>query len=520
MRKMPMATVLCGLVLAAAAVGTAASANVGKAIAATVTAQPDVLRAGMMDASGPTTTRQCEQKLHIACYTPAQIRQAYDLYPLYAEGITGKGATIVIVDSYGSPTIKHDLAVFDATFGIPAPPSFKIIAPVGKIPAFDPNNSTMTGWAAEATQDVEWAHTIAPGANLLLVETPVAEAEGVIGFPQIVKAEEYVLKHYHVDVISQSFDATEQTFPSKASVEALRGAIFAAKKDGVTVLAAAGDTGAVNPEPDITTNYTFPTTVWEPSDPLVTGVGGTALHLNAAGNRTSPDSVFNDTDNQATSEVFCGTPTNCPLAGGGGPSVFFSRPWYQDGVADIVGDHRGTPDISMSAACSTQEDIYGSFPSVAPAFPSVTAGDHWGLACGTSEATPLFAGIVALAAQYAGHSLGLINPALYQMSAAGDPGIVPVTNGNTTVTFEQNGKWYTIRGYNGAVGYNMAVGVGTVDGQYFVPELAALAGWPPCQPQHLARDLSPHSAGNLMFRPNRGTYRTYAPAPGRLAASR
>jgi subtilase family serine protease len=464
-RKVTIAAVLCGLVLSAAAAGTAAGATAAGSAAA-----------GSAAAGGPTTTRQCENKVHIACYTPAQIRQAYHLYPLYAEGITGKGTTIVIVESFGSPTIKHDLAVFDAAFGIPAPPSFKVIAPIGKIPAFNPKNSTMTGWAAETTQDVEWSHAIAPGARLLLVESPVNESEGVAGYPQIVRAEEYVLRHYHVDVISQSFDATEQTFPSRASVTALRGAILAARKDGVTVLAAAGDNGPVNPEPDLTTNYLFPTTTWEPSDPLVTGVGGTALHLDAAGNHTSPDSVWNDTYNRAASEFFCGTPDNCPFAGGGGTSVFFSRPWYQNGVARVVGNHRGTPDIAMSAACSAQEDVYSSFPAATPAFPSITAGSPWGLACGTSEATPLFAGIVSLAAQFAGHSLGLINPALYQMSAARDPGIIPVTRGNTTVTFEQNGKWYTIRGFRGAVGYSLAAGVGTINARYFVPELAALAG--------------------------------------------
>ena len=70
----------------------------------------------------------------------------------------------------------------------------------------------MTGWGGETTLDVEYAHTIAPGANILLVETPVSETEGVTGFPQIVAAENYVLKHHLGDVISQSFSATEQTF--------------------------------------------------------------------------------------------------------------------------------------------------------------------------------------------------------------------------------------------------------------------------------------------------------------------
>jgi subtilase family serine protease len=424
-------------------------------------------RAATTPIAGPATTAQCEQRFRLACYTVAQLRRAYDLPALYAEGITGKGTTIAIVDSYGSPTIGHDLGVFDAVFGLPAPPSFRIIQPAGQVPAYSGQDSGMVGWAGETTLDVEWAHAFAPGASILLVETPVNETEGVQGFPQIVRAEEYVLKHYHVDVISQSFSATEQTFPGKRSVEALRGAVFAAEADRVTMVAAAGDDGAANVELNGSTYYPYPTVNWEPSDPLVTAVGGVELHLNAAGQHIAPDSVWNDTYTKAAQLYSCGAAMPCPSAGGGGRSVLFSRPSYQNGVADVVGDARGVPDISMSAACDGAADLYSSYPG-APA--------GWGLACGTSEAAPEFAAVVALAAQYAGHPLGLINPALYEMAEAGDPGIVPVTSGDNSVTFEQNGRWYTVHGFRAAPVYSLAAGVGTVDAYYFVPELAALAG--------------------------------------------
>ena len=97
----------------------------------------------------------------------------------------------MIVDSFGSPTIKADLAAFDKQFGYPAPPKFTVIAPAGKIPTFNLDNADMAGWAGETTLDVEYAHALAPGANILLVETPVSETEGVTGFPQIVAAEKY-----------------------------------------------------------------------------------------------------------------------------------------------------------------------------------------------------------------------------------------------------------------------------------------------------------------------------------------
>ena len=88
----------------------------------------------------------------------------------------------------------------------------------------------------------------------------------------------------------------------------------------------------------------------------------------------------------------------------------------------------------------------------------------------------MFSGVVALADQVAGHSLGLINPALYQLSAERARGIVDVTSGNTTVSFTQNGKTYTVQGASATKGYDLASGVGTINGAYFVPELARAAG--------------------------------------------
>jgi subtilase family serine protease len=120
----------------------------------------------------------------------------------------------------------------------------------------------------------------------------------------------------------------------------------------------------------------------------------------------------------------------------------------------------------MSGACSGLVDTYQSFPGE-------TAG--WYVVCGTSEATPLFAGIVALADQVAHHSLGLINPALYLMSAEHAPGLVQVTTGNNTVGFTQNGNSYTVPGYSARAGYSMVAGVGTVNAALFVPELARIA---------------------------------------------
>src|SRR6201996_4704629 len=120
----------------------------------------------------PPTTAQCEPPppagAGIACYNPAQFQQAYDLNPLFHAGLNGSGKTIVIVDSFGSSTIQSDLQTFDQGFGLPAPPSFNIITPDGPV---NQNAPAAPGWAVETSLDVEWAHAMAPGANILLVET-------------------------------------------------------------------------------------------------------------------------------------------------------------------------------------------------------------------------------------------------------------------------------------------------------------------------------------------------------------
>ena len=464
-RRRVLAALAVAFVLAAA-VAAAAGRGVTRATPA-VRIGPGITHVGSRS-GGPPTTVSCERTYHIACYSPLQLQIAYGLPALLARGITGRGQTIVIVDSFGSPTVRRDLRVFDAAFRLPAPPALTVIQPAGRVPPYRPTSGRV-GWAGETDLDVEYAHAMAPGARLLLVETPTAENEGTTGFPQIVRAEEYVIDHHLGGVISQSFSATEQTFPSRRSLLALRGAYVDAARKGVTVLAASGDSGAADLKFNGATYYLHPVTSWPDSDPLVTGVGGTQLQLNAAGRRMAPDRVWNDTFDRAANSFIYGNHGPNPLAGGGGTSVIFRRPAYQDGVRRAVGAWRGVPDVSMSAACSGSVVEYQSFTGQRPG---------WYPTCGTSEATPLFAGIVALADQVAGHPLGLINPRLYRLSAEHAPGIVDVVAGSTTVSFPQGGKLHTVRGATAAPGYDLTSGVGTVDARLFVYELAGQPAGP------------------------------------------
>jgi len=446
----------------AAFVGTMAASVALMAVGSvSASAQPLHWLEGHAFSAAPTTA-DCETDFGIACYSPLQYEQAYDMKPLYHAGLTGAGQTIAIVDSFGSPTIQADLATFDSQYGLPAPPSFNIIAPAGPVPTFDPTNSDMVGWAEETALDVEYAHSMAPGANILLVETPVSETEGITGFPQIVSAENYVIGHHLAGVISQSFGATEQTFPNPFVIYALRSAYINAAFNNVTVLAAASDSGATDYELNALDLFPFRSIDWPSSDPLVTAVGGTQLHLNAIGARTAPDNVWNDT-------ALLGS----PAAGGGGQSTVFPRPSYQGGVASVVGSARGTPDVSMSAAVDGGAIVYLGF--TAQDGSGVVPG--WYVIGGDSQATPMFSGVVAVADQAARHWLGPLNPALYNLGDRNHSGIVDVTSGNNTVTFTNSDNvTYTVNGFTAGPGYDMASGLGTIDGARFVAQIAAGGG--------------------------------------------
>jgi subtilase family serine protease len=151
-------------------------------------------------------------------------------------------------------------------------------------------------------------------------------------------------------------------------------------------------------------------------------------------------------------------------------------------VASVVGNSRGTPDIAMSAAVNGAVDFYDTTD------PSVGG---WGIVGGTSEASPLFSGIVALADQEAGHSLGYLNPDLYALAQYGGPsGIVPISQGRNTYTYcppadtESNDSCASksdlvvVPGFSANGSYNDATGWGTVNAAEFVPALASFGRFP------------------------------------------
>ncbi|MEW2160488.1 S53 family peptidase [Streptomyces sp. NPDC007189] len=390
------------------------------------------------------TTAQCREKWRFDCYNAIQYRQAYNLNPLYKAGVTGKGRTIVIVDPFGSPTIQKDLDVYSARFGIKS--THVDVVKWGNVPRFDPGDADQIGWAGETTLDVEMAHAVAPDAHIVLAETGVGRiGDGTTGLREVMDAEKSLIDRGVGDVISQSWGVAENNFPgfSKgdfSSIQNLRYAFKDAAKHGVTVTDASGDSGPTDTTADGQSHYPYRVNAWPTDDPLVVSVGGTQLHLDAKGDRTAPDSVYNDDG-----------------ASGGGQSHVFARPSYQNGV---VGSHRSTPDVSMSASLKGGTWVYSSYD------PKRVG---WDVYVGTSEASPLFAGIVALADQVAGHRLGDIHQALYslyaQSSSNPSTGVVDVKDGT-------NNSYAGVTGYTAVKGYDMATGIGTIDAARFVPALA------------------------------------------------
>jgi subtilase family serine protease len=402
--------------------------------------------------------------------------------------------TIAIVDSWGSDTMAHDLHVFDTAFGI-APmcgeegvtctsgiPTFKVWypngspatkAPSGKSPGLEDKSA----WALEVALDVETAHAMAPGANILLVAPSGSETLGVQGFPNMMKAEKYVVDNHLAQVISQSFASAEDAFGSAQSLENLRDAFKAAAANRVTVFGSSGDGGSANgakqPVGKGGSSIPYPTVEWPASDPLVTGVGGTYLCTDPI-NTTSR--VVDSVDPPATCGAFAGQAEVGWIASGGGFSHVFSKPAYQNALpagSTAIGSMRGVPDIALQASSRTGALVYLTLPPdglsglICGSAPCSTG---WYDIGGTSLSAPQWAGLAAIAAQIKGRGLGPINAALYQLAANS----ASYANDFYDVTTGNNQADPTIPGYPATTGWDPVTGLGTPNAAHLLPDLAAL----------------------------------------------
>lgn len=288
-------------------------------------------------------------------YEPAQIRHAYgfDAASL-AGGVTanGFGQTIAIVDAYNDPKAEADLGVFDQQFGLSAPPVFKVVNQTGgtALPATD------AGWSGEISLDVEWAHAMAPGANILLVEANSATLN------DLMTAVDYARNAANVSVVSMSWGGSEffSWNGSEFTGQTQYDAYFTTPSghQGVTFVAAAGDSGAISG------------VQWPASSPNVLAVGGTSLYV-----------ADQTTGTYYTENSWDGT--------SGGFSQVEFEPTYQSNVQ--TSGARTTPDVAYDADPGTGFDVYDSV-----AYQGVSG---WQVVGGTSAGAPQWAALVAVADQ-------------------------------------------------------------------------------------------------------------------------
>lgn len=409
----------------------------------TVRVNPQYIYAGKAQAG---VTFSCQLPgASLQCYGPSQIRNAYDIQPVLNAGITGKGRTIVIIDAFQSPTIQHDLQLFDTVFGLPDP-KLNIIAPDG-VPPFDINDPNQVGWAGEISLDVEWSHAVAPDATIDLVEAPSNNDS------DLYNVTKYAVDHRLGDVISQSFGEGEICM-DPAVQQANHRLFLQAALEGISVFASSGDNGAAQPTCD--GNSFFLSASTPASDPLVTGVGGTSLTADLSTGQYGSETTWNEPD--------------LPAGSGGGFSTIYAKPFYQHGTAGI-GKFRGVPDVAYDAGVNG--GVLGVFSS------SGQGADLVFVFGGTSAGSPQWAGITALGAQKAGHSLGFLNPALYAISH--NSGLYnyvfhDITTGNNTFTSQDvNGNLVTVQGYSADTGWDPTTGLGSPDVAHLLSLLPSLS---------------------------------------------
>jgi hypothetical protein len=354
-------------------------------------------------------------------YSPSQIEQAYGFNQISFNGTpgTGAGTTIAIVDAYSDPNITSDLNTFDSQFGLPVA-NLKIVNQSGgsSLP------SGNTGWAGEISLDVEWAHAIAPGASILLVEANSAS------YSNLFTAVKYAAKQPGVVAVSMSWGGSE--FSGETSDDST----FTppSTNPDVVFVNAAGDSGSPADYPS--------------TSPDVLSVGGTSLNLTSSGTYVS-ESAWDDAEG----------------SGGGGISVYESQPAYQKGVVTQSTTKRTDPDVSYDADPATGFPVYQTY-----------GGNGWLQYGGTSDASPQWAALIAIADQGRGLAgeVPLTNatlmPMLYQAPAAD---FHDITTGHSGGTYS----------YPAGPGYDLATGIGTPIANNLV---ATLVGTPPNGATHFS----------------------------------
>src|SRR5215469_10333177 len=419
-------------------------------------------------------------------YQPSEVQTAYNLNALYAQGFDGSGQTIVIVDAYGSDTIQQDAEIFSHVYGLPdiTPANFQIVKAPGLV-----NNpkGPARNWTIETTLDVEWAHALAPKANIALVTST--------DHSSLDEAVNLAVVHDLGNVISNSWSSIE-IFGNPATHDRMNRILQMAAAKGIDVNFATGDFG------DETIRIGIKAVDFPASSPFATGIGGTSLGLNPDNTMMFQTGWGNNLTRIANRVSQGSTPVIPPLGlgfqggAGGGTSAEFAKPVYQSG---LPGNARLVPDISMLADPFTGAELIETFNGVTQV----------GVIGGTSLATPLFSAVMAIASQKAGRGLGQAAALVYNLPAGVITDVVPISaamnatgtittsGGTTNVTADQlaqplfntttyygalynspfSTRWFVLTfgtdsSLGTAVGWDNVTGVGTPNGQAFVNAIA------------------------------------------------
>ncbi len=350
--------------------------------------------------------------------TPALASVAYDIAPLYHQGIRGQGEAVAVVES--SRFDQSDLTSFARQFGLSG------FAPTN-VPT--PRDGAATDTSSEGEDetelDVELIHAVAPDAQILDYNAPNVTASGTDPLADML---DNIVAQGRVHIVSDSMGYCERGFPA-ADLQSDEQAIEAAVAHGISILKSTGDAGAYQCERYSPSDHRL-SVEWPASSPGVVAVGGTALSISAAG-------------------VYAGeTAWEDPLensGGGGGLSVVFPRPSWQSapGVSNRYSDgKRQIPDVSADA------DPNSGW--------ALITGGSLGPTAGTSAAAPFWAGAMALVEQYARQhgvaQLGFVDPMLYRLASTPQP--APPFH---DVTIGTN------RFYPATPGWDFATGLGSPD---------------------------------------------------------
>jgi hypothetical protein len=391
-------------------------------------AHPDIESASPADDGGSATP---------VGFTPAQMDGAYGINAIKFGSVTGDGSgqTIAIVDAYDDPNALSDLNAFSAAFSLPqfnggtGSPTFTQYNQDGNtspLPGTDPAGPGVVSWEAEEAQDIEWAHAVAPMANIDLVEAS-DDSDG------LYTADAAAATLPGVSVVSNSWGGDE--FAGESDLDST----FVVP--GVTFVFSTGDSGAFN---DGDSNFVAE---YPASSPDVLAVGGTSLTVNA-GNTYGGETAYGD-----------GADSGTDGGGGGGISTQESIPSYQVGkINGLSTTNRTTPDVSMEADPTIGAAVYDSYDESAtdPWFP---AGDN---GSGTSLSAQMWGALIAIANQGrtiegAGTLTGPTQtlPDLYNLPAADFHDITSGSNG-----------------YPAGPGYDLATGLGSPVANLLIPALA------------------------------------------------